>query len=704
MSHVSRAPTEPTIDSARPRPRRDLRVTPQCCGEDRHVVIEDPREQRFHQVGELEYLFLTQLDGQTTIASAWRAVQRRDAHFDRERMQRFARWLVANKLLESASAGGETSPRSSRWRSHSPLLFRLPLGCPDKLLERIAPTVGAVFSRPGLFIWIALMFAAAVALAGDWSRFAAEARTIAGLDGWWLLPVCWLVLKLIHELGHGVACKRDGGEVRQVGVAFILFAPVFFIDVSSTWRFRSRWRRIRCAAAGMYLELGVAALASLAWCFVSPHTALSKCLAQLILMASVSTLLFNANPLMRFDGYYVLSDLLSAPNLHQHARRVLANGWDRVVFGFEPPVGMERLLPSWLLIAYGIASFAWRVFATSAICYGAVRVWGVFGAALALLSLVIWFGPAMRRFAQTCIFGKWGQTPQRWRLGLASALVSVAGVSLCLAPIGGLVSAPAIVVFEPRAEVRTTATGFVREVCVEADEEVQVGDVLMRVEDNDLQAKVIALQAEEAQLVLQRRRLQHSGRLGERAAVTAKLDAKRIELDEHQRRRERLTIRAARAGRFTLDDPASFLGKHVVDGDLLGHVVADDALELRIALKQSQVEQFKAQLGQSVRVTSAGWRPAAATLVALEPRATRKAASPALGAHVGGPIPVAATTVANDQVEYAGPRIHATARWSESSSAAAGLRCRVWLRRHRETLATGIARWLSAQLDAVSLF
>ena len=137
-------------------------------------------------------------------------------------------------------------------------------------------------------------------LCSDWDRFTASAEGVLAPSNWFWLAAAWLMLKVVHEVSHGLACKKYGGSVRETGMVLILFVPIFYVDVTSSWRFRSKWHRIHTAAAGMYAELGAAALALLVWSRVDAGV-LNHLLYNIVLMAGLMTLLFNANPLMRFS-------------------------------------------------------------------------------------------------------------------------------------------------------------------------------------------------------------------------------------------------------------------------------------------------------------------------------------------------------------------------------------------------------------------
>jgi hypothetical protein len=171
-----------------------------------------------------------------------------------------------------------------------------------------------------------------------------------------------LEYKVCHEFGHGLACRRFGGECHEIGVMFLVFTPCLYCNVSDSWRMPNKWHRAVIGAAGMYVELILAIFATFIWWFAEPGIVRDICL-QVMLIASVSTVLFNGNPLLRFDGYYILSDLLEIPNLHQRSAKALSSLLGRYWMGLPP--SPDPLLPQnrmWAFAAFTVLAFIYRIF------------------------------------------------------------------------------------------------------------------------------------------------------------------------------------------------------------------------------------------------------------------------------------------------------------------------------------------------------
>lgn len=193
--------------------------------------------------------------------------------------------------------------------------------------------------RGGRILWALLCVFAVYAITVHWTQFVREARqTLAPENLLWIYAVM-VISKAIHELGHGFACKyfsaKEGlhGEVHTLGIMFLFFVPVPYVDVSSSVRLRSRFSRAAIAMAGIYAELFLAFIATLIWAYSTPDTALHALARNCMIMTSVTTILFNINPLLRFDGYYVFSDLLGMPNLYQRSQAYTVYLIKRYIWG-----------------------------------------------------------------------------------------------------------------------------------------------------------------------------------------------------------------------------------------------------------------------------------------------------------------------------------------------------------------------------------
>ena len=391
------------IGSLKPRLRSHLRVHRHRYRNSSWYVVEDNASGRSHRFTPAVYLFVGLMDGQRTVDDIWNQVVRQlgdDAATQGEVINILAQ-LNAADLLQTDIAPN-AAEMIERYTKHSkvkrrgsfgnPLAIRLPLWDPDRFLEKTLPVVRYAFTRLGAAIWLLTVLAALVLVGIHWGELSENvADRILAAESLLLTAMVFPALKFFHELGHAYATKIAGGEVHELGVMVLVFAPVPYVDASASIAFRSKWRRILVGMAGMLTELFIAALAMFAWTLVEPGIIRSLCF-QTMLIAGVSTVVFNVNPLLRFDGYYVLSDLLEMPNLGARSTRRWSWLTERYVFGVQdnpPPLAAgERF---WLLV-YAPLAFAYRGFVLFGISIFVASQYFVVGALIALWGLLLGLG------------------------------------------------------------------------------------------------------------------------------------------------------------------------------------------------------------------------------------------------------------------------------------------------------------------------
>ncbi|HYR57058.1 MAG TPA: hypothetical protein VEO95_00445, partial [Chthoniobacteraceae bacterium] len=356
-------------EALRPRLRDGLRFSIQEQGGERVCVIEDRHAWRFHRVGLAEYRFIRALDGTRTVASilAQFARDSRGETFTEGEALQMLRWLKDNHLLAIESArSGENRDAAERsmlaaitWLN--PLVAKVPLARPDRFFTVAERALRWALGGFGFAVWCAAVLAGAASIASDWPRFSRGFDGILARDNWLWLLVTWAVLKIAHELSHGLFCKHFGAAVREIGVIFVLFIPMGYVDASASLGLASKWRRIMVASAGIYAEFFIAALAAVFWAR-TPDGLAATIAHNAVFTGTVVTLLFNANPLMRFDGYYILGDLLGIPNLATGGR-----AWVREVVAWlllgkraHKPAPL-RTREDWIVAAYGLAASCWQV-------------------------------------------------------------------------------------------------------------------------------------------------------------------------------------------------------------------------------------------------------------------------------------------------------------------------------------------------------
>lgn len=656
------------------RMRRGLRYSLREVGGESHYLVEDPASGRFFRVGVPEWNFACRLDGRMSLAQAVECM-RRDHLADDLTLQQvnsLCQWLIKTHLVHACSADGarptaQTPAQPASWAAAvNPFFIKIPLLRPERLLNWLYPYGRWSIHRLSVAAWLVLCLWGFVAVVTDWQRFAHSATAYFSPHTWlWLIGV-WIALKVVHETFHGLVCKKFGGFVSEAGIVLILFSPVAYVDVTSTWRFRGKWPRILTSAAGMYIEFGIAALAAIIWRFVD-FGATSQLCHSVVTTASVTTLLFNANPLMRFDGYYILADLCDIQNLYSEGRLYVRALFRKLFLGLETPIQTPSGWKGVLVRCYGVAATVWRVVVCASLIIAAGTLFHGAGLTIALFGVVSWVAMPLLQFVRRMMRHDPQNKPNRVRfLKVSLAVVTLCGV-LALAPRPGGVVVPAVVAYSPLNVVRADTRGFVEQVHVGPGEQVTEGQLLVTLRGDDVRAELrdVELQLEQAAAVA--RDLHNNDDLPAYQAELERLSALEGRRDQLAAQVAGLQVRAPANGRVLDFHLQQLLGQYIDVGTPLLRVAAETDKEIQISIPEKYLESLTHKIGVSPRVTFVGHSSAvhSGPLAKVEPRASVVLRHEVMGAHNGGPLPVEAVPEdsqlyddSSRQVRLTTPRFH----------------------------------------------
>ncbi|WP_417746246.1 efflux RND transporter periplasmic adaptor subunit [Rosistilla oblonga] len=640
--------------------RDDLRFTLQHDGSADTYLIEDPVRTKFYRVGISEFTFISLLDGHVTIAEAHglaSSALAAEALADHE-MAGLCRWLVENQLASTpaslsscrmAQQGGRERLRK-RLASLSPISPKLRLGNPDRVIGAIAPLLGWWFSPFGFLVWMLVLGFGLMSLFGAADRIDQSAQSVIDRNNWIWLAATWFLLKLVHETAHGLACKRFGGSIREFGIILFMLIPLPYVDVTSAWRFRSRLHRILTSAAGVMAELMVAALAAILWSR-SSSPLVTQHAFNVMLSGSLITLLFNANPLMRFDAYYILTDWLGMPNLATHASQMLRTAARKFFFGIDGSMPHGQLRWPWFVAGYGVAALIWRIAMCVALLIAAERMlWGA-GLVLAMFAAVLWFVLPLAKAIHFLIWGTSSCQPDRRQFGKAIAIVSLLVASILSLPWYGHSRVPAIVDYEPMVQVRAPTKGFVKRVAARSGQYVRAGQVLVELENQPLQWKTAELVAQAEQSQVRARVYAASHRTAACEVELQQLAAIEAQLKDRRQMLANLVIRASDSGIVIGDAIESLQGTYVATGESLMTLGPAGRRRVRALVPQRELEYFVSRVGQDVRVQIDGSPGSEGCLEHVDPRGDTHLSHDALSAAAGGAIATSANDSGDDRSE-----------------------------------------------------
>jgi putative peptide zinc metalloprotease protein len=550
-------------------------------------VLQDRTSGRFHRFTPAAYLVISLMNGERTVEAIWQLACRRlgDDALTQDEIIRLLSQLYQADVLRADIAPDfdEMSWRAEKVRRRkliaglaNPLALRLPLLDPDAFLNATMPFVRPVFSWLGACIFIGVVGYAVILAGIHWSALTENiADRVFAAKSLLLLVLCYPFVKAVHELGHAYAIKRWGGEVHELGMMFLVFMPVPYVDASSSAAFREKWQRAIVGSAGIAVELMLAAIALFIW--LNVEDGLVRAFAfNVMLIGGVSTILFNGNPLLRFDGYYVLSDVLEIPNLGDRAKRYLGYLMLRNAFGVKDAISPVTAPgePFWFIV-YGVASFIYRIFIVAAIVLLVATKFFIIGVLIAVWSTIMMIGvPAAKSLWSLIRNPAMAQNRRRAFLVCAGTLAVVAA-ALLLLPLPYRTVAEGVVWPPGEPAVFAGTDGIVVAVLREPNTPVVPGDPLLQMEDPLIAAKVRVLEATLKELRLRRDSVYATDPLQTRL-LEEQINRTESDLALHRQRQSYLTVRSPATGRFILRRPSDMIGKFVHKGEQVGYVAVFD--------------------------------------------------------------------------------------------------------------------------------
>jgi putative peptide zinc metalloprotease protein len=363
--------------------RADLIVQPQFYEGMTHYVIKDPLALKYFRFKIEEYFLLQQFDGKQTLEQVKKAFERkyRPQTISIEDLTRFVAQLheAGIILIDSGEQAKVLIRRRKKnrmrkvWSFLANILFiKIPIIDPEKLLTGMYPYFRWIFTKTFISLSTLSMLLAVALVASQWKTFYDKLPDFQSFFTWWTIFYFWIclaIVKIIHEFGHGLTAKHYGGEVHEMGILFLVLTPALYCDVTDSWLLPNKWKRIWISAAGIYVECFLASIATFVWWYSTPGMINSLAMATMFI-CSVNTIMFNANPLLRYDGYYVMADWLEIPNLRIKSTQFFAYLIQEKVLGLEIPV--QSYMPRSrriLFVTYAVASYLYRWFVTFAILW-----------------------------------------------------------------------------------------------------------------------------------------------------------------------------------------------------------------------------------------------------------------------------------------------------------------------------------------------
>jgi putative peptide zinc metalloprotease protein len=612
-------------------------------------LLQDAASGRHHRVDETAFHFIGRMDGARAVDEIWHSMfnslgERSPTQDDTIEM---LCQLSENGLLQCEITPdvaelfrrGRQRTRKRRMSMLNPLAFRVPLFDPDQLLTRLAPLARFLFHPIVAVLWAVVIGMTLLSVASSWDSIRSFAAVHMLTPRY--LMLMWLsypFIKALHELGHGMAVKAWGGEVREAGVSMLLLVPAPFVDASAASAFPEKSRRMAVGAAGIMVELFLAAIAWFIWSRVADG-AVRDVAFVIMVVGGVSTVLFNGNPLLRFDGYYIFSDLIDIPNLGQRSNAYVAYLAQRHLLGVSGvanPVTGRGEAP--IMFAYAILSYGYRWVVTGLILMwaGHISFWlGVLIGASVVFSMVI------QPLVKLVMYLKSAPQLARHRsrgIGIAGTVAIVLLLIFCFLPLPFTTEAQGVVWLPEQARIRAATEGFVTEVLAKDGQEINIGDPIMVLSDPDLLA-----QCEGVRAAIQGLDIQYTREIGINAAraksIAEEAAARRAELAQLEERVQHLHVSSTERGALVMPRAQDLPGAFVAKGTVLAHVLRPEQIRIKVAVWQEDSGLIHGGAREvQVKLVDEPDHILVGKLTGEVPAATVYLPTPALGDRGGGPI------------------------------------------------------------------
>lgn len=637
-----------------PRLREDVALLPgpHAADGDRSWLIHDPVRNAFFRIGWQEFEILSRWDEATPALIAAAVNSETSLSINDEDIGNVAQFMIENELTVLSGAQDRDTWRrriefirnkSLARRFQENLFLRIPLVDPDRFLTATAGVAGVFFTRG---FWLMTLVAGLVALllvGRQWDSFIATFPYFFSFQGLLIYAIALSFAKVIHELGHAFAAKRHGLRVPSMGIAFLVFWPVLFTDTTDSWRLRSGSQRFVVAGAGMAAEIALAAWALLIWT-VLPPGAVQSAVFALATATWMLTLVVNLNPLIRFDGYFLLSDALAVENLQPRAFALLRHNfrtWCLGVASSDPEPGLGDGLRRGMVF-YALGALAYRIILAIGIgailYYMAFKLLGII--ALAAVVVIMIFQPAIRELRT--LFGKGQVLVRPVRLMIFIGMVA-SGIALVFYPWQGTVSSPAILKAAAQSHVYSPYAARIATIHVERGATVSKGAPITTLSSPEIAYRLrnAAARAETFQLVIDRIRFRED--IADQEAVIRQQLAKAVaEAAGYRAQLDALVLRAPFDGTVRWMSEIARPGNWIRPDSAVALVV-DPTLNVMTAyVEESDLARVAPNARGKFYAYGDTASPTPVTLTSIAASATDTLRDRALASIYGGPIPARA--------------------------------------------------------------
>lgn len=615
-------------------------------------ILEDKSSGRNHRFSATAYQFVGLMDGNRSVDVIWELLNERLGDFSpsQNELITLLSKLHGSDLLQCDVPPDTTElfqrhqrqkSQSFKQRFQNPLSQKLPMWDPEDFLQNQLPKVAWLFRWQTGIIWLATIIVAGMLAGIHWGELTHDALNHSlSPNNIVILCVIYPLIKLLHEFGHAFAAKLEGGEIHEMGIMFLVFMPIPYVNVSTAATFRVKEKRMLVSAAGIMVELFLAACALFIWLIVQPGL-VREIAFNVALIGSVSSVFFNGNPLLRYDGYYVLADAIGIPNLYQRSTKYMVYLCQRYLVGI-PDISSPASAPgeaSWF-IAYSTSSFIFRMTILWFIITFIIDKFLILGVLLALWLVGFQvIKPIIKGISYLAI----NPDIQRRRtraISVCGGVIVLFLVLIFVLPSPLTTRAEGVVSLPDNSQIRAATDGFIGELVAAPNGEINANSPILTIKDPILDATVKSLQYKVKELEVQFRANWTTDKV-KAAIVKDELHKVRAELAHALDQQHAMIVRGNKRGHLLIPSDTDLPGRFIKKGELIGYIVDDTLPTAQIVVSQDNIELVNDKtLAVDIRLATNIGHTIPAKIIRWVPEATNKLPSDVLATTGGGSLVV----------------------------------------------------------------
>jgi len=467
-------------------------------------ILKDSFNNKFFRIKPEAYKFIVKLNPETTVEESWEDYLSKYPLISptQDEVVKLLSQLHLNNLLffknrvqseEVFRRYKEQKGKLIKSKIMSFLFIKIPLLNPNSFLDFIHPLTKAIFSRFGFLIWLGMIIYAIKIVIDNNTLVLVQAQGMLSPHNLVYLYITLFILKILHEFGHAMICKKFGGPVHTLGLMFLIFTPLPFVDVSSSWGFRSRWQRVLVGSAGMLVELFIASIATVIW--INTGDGFIHALSfNVMIIGSISSLVFNINPLLKLDAYYMLSDILEIPNLSKRANQQFFYFFKKNIFNISYIISPANSLKElFWLNSYAVLSYLYRLLVSLTIMLFVADQIFILGVIMGSISLFLWFvKPLYTLFTYLLNSPELNQNRAK-AIVISSAFISSILISFMFLPFPNSIRASGVLYANGFSSVYAPSEGDLEEVYIHNGQKIKSGDLIAKLVNEEMEIELETL-------------------------------------------------------------------------------------------------------------------------------------------------------------------------------------------------------------------